>query len=154
MKLRNAWWTACPSMVLGVGLVTGCGAPAPHPCQRFDAVSLNRENGFSARVDWPRKAMLDLAGERIEVALSVARPLHGPVELVHVVGDTEADRWTLQIPDPNRAPVALCQIGASSNTTNCGASITNAPFSPAGYYYLKEGDNTVFEAGLAFFVCD
>ena len=128
--------------------------PAPQQCQRYDAVSLNPENNFSARLDWKSDRMVDLPMERIEVAISAVRPMKGPVELVHVIGNTEADHWTLTVPTFNNAPISLCTIQPAGTAASCGASLRHTPFSPDGYYYLRANENRVLEAGLAFFLCD
>lgn len=133
---------------------TGCTAPAPQNCQRYDALSLNRENGFSARLDWSNGRLIDLGMERMEVALTVIRPVRGPIELVHLVGDTEADHWNLTVPDTSNVPTALCSIAQQGTPASCGAVLQNVPFSPAGYYFLRANDNTVLEAGLSFQLCD
>lgn len=133
---------------------TGCTEPKPQACQRYDALSLTRENGFSARLDWKSPRMVDSAVERIEVAVAAIRPMTGPIELVHVVGDSEADHWTLHVPDFNNSPTSLCSISAAGEPPNCGAVLQNPPFSPGGYYYLRAGGNTVLEAGLSFYLCD
>jgi hypothetical protein len=135
-------------------ILAGCTEPALVSCQRFDALSLTRENGFSARFNWKGSRLVDLPTERIEVALTAIRPIRGPIELVHLVGDTEADVWNLAVPDYNSSPTAICTIASNGYPPNCGAALQNLPFSPGGYYYLRAGDNTVLEAGLAFFLCN
>jgi hypothetical protein len=135
-------------------LAAGCTAPAPQPCQRYDALSLSRENDFSARFDWKDSRTIDLPLERVEVAISAVRPMKGPVELVHMVGDTVADHWTLAIPDRGVATVSICAVSPPGGPSSCGASLRNLPLSPGGFYYLRAGDNTVLEAGLAFYICD
>jgi len=151
MPLRPA---VCAAWTLAV-VSAGCTAPETVQCQRYDALSLSRDNGFAAALDWKDSRTVDLPGERIEVAVSAVRPMKGPVELVHLIGDAVADRWTLNIPDYNNAPISVCTISpAGGPPPNCGAALKNAPFSPLGYYYLRAGDNTVVEAGLAFFLCD
>jgi hypothetical protein len=146
-------------MVTGVALAAAlvgaasCSGPQVQHCQRYDALSLTRENGFSARLDWKNPRMLDLPGERLEVALTVIRPIRGPIELVHLVGDTEMNHWNLQVPDFNSSPTSLCSI-TTNGQANCGAMLVNVPVSPGGYYYLRAGDNVVLEAGLSFYLCD
>lgn len=142
------------SVLLAVGGVAGCKGPTVPNCQRYDALTLTSENNFSARLDWNRNLSLDLPSERIEVALTAIRPIRGPIELVHLVGDTEADHWMLHVPDFNNSPTSLCSISTSAAMPNCGAVLTNLPVAPGGYYYLRGGDNTVLEAGLAFYLCD
>jgi len=131
-----------------------CSQPAPQKCHRYDALSLTRDNAFAGKLEWKEKRMIDAAPERIEVAMTVIRPIRGPIELVHVVGDVEEDHWTLSVPDFNNVPTSLCWIAPPNGTPNCGASLQNVPFSPLGYYYLRPGDNTVLEAGLSFYLCD
>lgn len=135
-------------------VAAACNGPVEQNCQRFDALSLTRDNNFSARLDWNSTRSIDLPVERIEVALTAIRPMKGPIELVHLVGDTEADHWTLSVPDLGNSPTSLCTIAPAGTTPTCGASLLNLPFSPAGYYYLRAGDNTVLEAGLAFYLCN
>ena len=144
----------CHARVLVAALATGCADPSVQKCRRYDALSLTRENGFSARLDWKNSRTVDLNGERIEVALTVIRPIRGPIELVHLVGDTEADDWNLSVPDFNSSPTSLCTISVPGTAANCGATLVNTPMSPGGYYYLRAGDNTVLEAGIAFYLCD
>jgi|GEM_PF-1895943 len=139
--------------VLGL-LVAACGPPATQPCHRYDALSLTRENGFAAKLDWKDQRMVDAAPERIEVALTVIRPIKGPIELVHVIGDVEEDHWPLAVPDFNNIPTSLCWIAPPGTPANCGATLQSVPLSPVGYYYLRAGDNTVLEAGLSFYLCD
>ena len=142
------------AIVLACALSAACAPPAPQQCQRYDALSLNPENRFSSRLDWRSDRLLDLPMERIEVAISAVRPMKGPVELVHVVGNTETDHWTLTVPDFNNAPITICTIQMAGTAAVCGATVVNTPFSPGGYYYLKAGENRVLEAGLAFYLCD
>lgn len=135
-------------------LAMGCAAPTVQNCQRYEGVSLNRENGFSTRLDWKSDRFVDLPMESIEVAVSVVPPISGPLELVHVVGDREVDHWSLSVPDVGGGLLSLCRIQDPGVQPNCGATLRNVPFSPGGYYYLRAGDNTVLEAGLAFLLCD
>ena len=134
--------------------VVACSAPEVQNCQRYDVASLNRENGFSARIDWKNDRLLDLPGERMEVALTAIRPIRGTIELVHIVGDTEADRWPLTLPNFTNAPTSLCSIAPPGVAPSCGASLQHLPLSPGGYYYLLADGNTVLEAGLAFWLCN
>lgn len=152
MRFRSIAATAIGGLLV-VGVI-GCAEPSIQKCQRYDALSLSPENGFSARLDWNRPQMVDLSVERIEVALTAIRPIRGPIELVHLVGDTEADHWSLSVPDFNNSPTSLCSISPPGGMPNCGATLKNTPYSPGGYYYLRAGDNTVLEAGLSFFLCD
>ena len=131
-----------------------CTGPTVQKCHRYDGVSLSRDNQFSSRLDWKNGRMVDLPMERVEVALTVIRPINGPIELVHLVGNVEADRWTLTLPDLGSSPTSLCAIMGPGVASSCGATLKNIPFSPGGYYYLQTGDNTVLEAGLAFILCD
>jgi len=143
------------ALVLGLAsFAIACNGPAVETCHRYDAISLTRENQFATRLDWKSTRVVDLPMERVEVSLTAIRPMRGPIELVHLVGDTEADHWTLNIPDPNNSPTSICWIATPGATANCGAVLQNVPFSPGGYYYLRAGDNTVLEAGVAFYLCD
>lgn len=139
--------------VLGL-LLAACAPPATQRCHRYDALSLTRENGFAAKLEWKDRRMVDSPPERIEVALTVIRPIKGPIELVHVLGDVEEDHWPLAVPDFNNVPTSLCWISPPGAAANCGATLQSVPYSPVGYYYLRPGDNTVLEAGLAFYLCD
>ena len=142
------------SAVALVLVAGGCAAPTTQSCQRYDAVSLTRENGFAASLDWKGDRAVDLPIERLDVALTILRPIHGPVELVHVVDDVETDRWVLTIVDQNNVSSALCSITPPGGTPNCGATLQDLPYFPGGYYYLRPNANLVVEAGLAFYVCD
>lgn len=153
MPVTRGTFGAAVIAALLAAFATSCADPMVERCQRYEALSLTRENGFSARLDWKSPRLVDLPGERIEVALTVIRPIRGPIELVHLVGDTEMNHWNLQIPDFNSSPTSLCSI-SSSGPANCGATLGNPPMSPGGYYYLRAGDNTVLEAGLSFYLCD
>lgn len=135
-------------------LASGCTPPSPRPCQRYDAVSLTRENGFSARYDWKGKGLVDLPGESLEVSITALRPMKGPVELVHVVGDTTADVWKLAVPDVGNQLTSVCAIAPGGAMPPCGAVLQNLPLAPGGYYHLRAGDNAVLEAGIAFQICD
>ena len=138
-----------------LALVTvACAPPAAQRCHRYDALSLTRENGFAAVLDWKDDRGIDTVPERIDVALTFVRPLHGPIELVHVVGDVEADRWMLTLPDQNNIASGVCWITPPGGTPNCGATLKDLPYFPSGYYYLRPNGNTVLEAGLAFYLCD
>lgn len=153
MPVKNR---ALATLLAAVLLVTAaaCGTPSIQQCQRYDGLSLSRENGFSSRLDWKDTRTVDLPTERIEVSLTAIRPMKGPVELVHLIGNVEADRWTLTIPNFNSSPTSICSIMPTGVPPSCGASLRNVPFSPGGYYYLSTGDNTVLEAGLSFYLCD
>jgi hypothetical protein len=136
-------------------LLTGaCAAPTAQRCHRYDALSLNRENGFAASLDWKDERPIDAGPERVDVSFTVVRPMRGPIEIVHVVGDVEADRWVLNPPDANNVATGLCWVTPPGIFPNCGAVLQDLPFFPAGYYYLRANANTVLEVGLAFYVCD
>ena len=40
------------ALLLLAALIAACAPPAPQRCQRYDALSLNRENGFAASLNW------------------------------------------------------------------------------------------------------
>ena len=142
---------AAIALVLAVG---ACAPPATQRCHRYDVVSLTRENGFAASVDWKSERAIDVPPERLDVALTILRPIRGPVELVHVVDDIETDRWVLTVLDQNNIASAVCWITPPSGTPNCGATLQDLPYFPGGYYYLRPNANLVVEAGLSFYVCD
>jgi len=132
--------------------LAGCSAAAPQRCQRYDVASLNPENGFATSVAWDATLTVAAPPDHIEVALFVVRPVRGPIELVHVLGDREVDHWSLLLPDRGQSS-ALCWIAPHDGVSNCGASLQEVPAVPAGYYYLRPNGNTVLEAGLAFYLC-
>jgi hypothetical protein len=140
--------------VILVLATAACAAPAVQHCHRYDALSLTRENGFAASLDWKDERGIDRLPERVDVAMTIVPPLRGPIEIVHVVGDAEADRWALTPPDVNNVASSVCWITPPGVMPNCGATLQDLPFFPGGYYYLRGNGNTVLEAGLAFYVCD
>lgn len=131
-----------------------CAAPATQRCHRYDALALTRENGFAASLDWKDTRGVDSPPERVEVALTVLRPLRGPIELVHVLGDVETDHWVLTPPDNGNVASSVCWITPPGTMPSCGAMLQDLPYFPSGYYYLRPNGNTVLEAALAFYVCD
>ncbi len=141
-------------MLTLAGALAACAPAAPQRCHRYDAVSLTRENGFAASVDWKGGRTIDVPPERVAVALTVVRPLRGPIEVVHVLGDVETDRWALTLPDQNNTASGVCWIVPPGIMPNCGAVLQDLPYFPGGYYYLRPNGNTVLEAGLSFYVCD
>lgn len=134
--------------------IAGCAAPATQRCHRYDAIALTRENGFATTLDWKDARGIDAAPERVEVALTVLRPLQGPIELVHVLGDVEVDRWALTPADHGNIAGSICWVPPPGTLPNCGAVLQDLPYFPSGYYYLRANGNTVLEAALAFYVCD
>ena len=138
-------------LALGAG---ACAPAAPQSCQRYDALSLNPENDFAASLDWQSPLLVDRPPERIDVALSLLPPVRGPIELVHVSGDHETERWALTLPSSTSNANSVCWIEPRGGSPNCGVSLAEGPFAPGGYYYLRAGGNIVLEAGLAFYLCD
>jgi hypothetical protein len=139
---------------LAMGCLTaGCAPAATQRCHRYDALSLSPENGFAAALEWPTDRIIDAPPERVAIALTVVRPLRGPIEVVHVLGDVESDRWVLTLPDQGNVPSGVCWITPPGGTPNCGAVLRDLPYFPGGYYYLRANGNTVMEAGIAFYVC-
>jgi hypothetical protein len=135
--------------------LAACAPPAPQRCQRYDALSLNRENGFASALDWKNGKTIDAPPERIDVAFTVLRPMRGPIEIVHVLGDVETERWTLNPPDQDNVASGICWITPPGMLPGaCGATLQVLPYFPGGYYYLRANGNTVLEAGIAFFLCD
>jgi hypothetical protein len=115
---------------------------------------MNRENGFAGSVDWNARPLLDAPPDRLELALTLIRPVRGPIELVHLRNDVEVDRWTLTLPDRDTAASTICWIRTPREKAPCGATLSDPPFLPSGYYYLRAQGNVVLEGGLAFYVCD
>jgi hypothetical protein len=140
--------------VLALLVAAGCMPAAPQRCHRYDAVALTRENGFAASFDWKSERAIDKPPERVDVALTVVRPMRGPVEVVHVIGGIEADRWVLSVPDQNNVATTVCWVTPPAAAATCGAQLQAMPYFPGGYYYLRPNANVVLEAGLAFYVCD
>jgi len=135
-------------------VLAGCAAPATQRCHRYDALTLTRENGFASAFEWKDARGIDNAPERVEVALTVVRPLRGPIEIVHVVGDMEADHWTLTPPDMGNVASSICWVAPPGTMPSCGAVLQTLPYFPSGYYYVRPSGNVVLEAALAFYVCD
>jgi hypothetical protein len=143
------------AVLVSVLAFAACAPAVPQKCQRYDALSLNRENGFAAALDWKNGKAIDAPPERIDVALTVLRPMRGPIELVHVLGDVETDRWSLSPPDQDNVVSGICWITPPGTLPGiCGATLQVLPYFPGGYYYLRSNGNTVLEAGLAFYLCD
>jgi len=142
-------------LVIAAALVIGACEPtaAPQRCRRHDGVALVPENGFAASVESDELTLIDLPEERIDLAMSVVRPVRGTIDLVHVVGDREMGRWELTVPDSNLS-TARCLISPASGWFACGAMIREVPYPTGGYYYLRPNGNTVLEAGLSFYLCD
>jgi hypothetical protein len=141
--------------LLVLALVAAACAPAtPQRCHRYDALSLARENGFAASLDWKDERAIDVSPERLEVTLTIVPPIRGPVELVHVLGDVETDRWALTVMNPGNLANAVCWLTPPSGTANCGATLPDMPYFPGGYYYLRPNANVVMEAGIAFYICN
>ncbi len=142
------------ALLIALGMLAACAPATVQRCHRYDAVSLNRENGFAASLDWKNGRTIDAPPERIEVALTALRPLRGPIELVHVLGDVETDRWVLNPPEQDNLVSTVCWITPPGAFPVCGAMLRVLPYAPGGYYYLRANGNTVLEAGLAFYLCD
>jgi hypothetical protein len=136
-------------------LVAGC-APTPTPvrCQSYDVAALTPDNQFAASIDGTGLPLIDQAAEGIEVSLTLIRPISGPITLVHVVAEHEAERWELTTPTGGDQPWARCFISPSPTYSTCSASVANPPVAPGGYYYLLAHQNTVLEAGLSFRLCN
>ena len=135
--------------------VTACAPPSGDvpSCRRVEGVVLTRENGFAAIVASDPSVTIDAEPERINVAMTVMRPLHGAIELVHVAGDREAARWRL-VPAGGSSPVVGCTIGLGARWSNCHARVREVPHPVGGYYYLQAHGNTVLEASVSFVLCD
>jgi hypothetical protein len=133
-------------------LVTGCTAsPLKLPCQTYVVGSFTPENHYALSVEttgWPQ---LDQPREWIEIGLLAARPVTAPIDLVHVLGTQEVERWKLEPPATAGATVT-CRI-APGPEGGCGASIRITPQNMSGYYYLEPNGNALVEAGMSFKLC-
>ena len=111
------------------------------------------ENDFTAQVPSQGYSVIAAAPERLDLALTIVRPVKGPVTLVHVIGGQEVERWDLNIP-PAKRPIALCRVSPSKKLSSCGATLSELPHPPGGYFYLLPRDNRVLEGGISFYVCN
>ncbi len=140
-------------MMAGIVACTlGCNPVAKSlPCMSYVAGGFNRENRFAFSVDkdiWPRMVGNNT---RIELTFFFATGKSQNVDLVHVEGDHEIERWTLAVSTEN-GHLSTCMITADAKTSTCGASIHVMPHDPAGYWYLRGGDD-LLEAGMTFVLC-
>jgi len=126
---------------------------APQRCRRHDGVSLTPENRFAAAVESGELMLIDQPEDRIDLAMTVVRPVRGTIDLVHVVGDREMGRWELNIAESSLS-TARCFISPGGGWFTCGAMIREIPHPTGGYYYLLSNGNIVLEAGLSFYLCD
>ena len=135
-------------------ITAGACAPATQngKCLRHEGVALTPENGFAAAVDFPPSVTIDAPPERINVAMMVVRPVRGTIDLVHVIGDRESERWTLVVAAEDH-PLASCWISTSPGSSTCRATVQDLPHPVGGYYYLRANGNTVLEAGVSFYLC-
>lgn len=141
-------------IAFGIVLSTlGCDPnPRSMACSTYVAGGFNRENRYAFAVDatdWPR---LGETPSSIELTFLLASGKPQTVDLVHVLGDREIERWTLQVrTDNGRLPV--CFITAYPETSTCGATVRVLPHDPAGYWYLR-GNDDLLEAGMSFVLCN
>jgi len=142
-------------LAIVAALVIGACEPtaAPQRCRRYEGVALVPENHFAASLELDATILIDLPEERLDVAMSVVPPVRGTIDLVHVVGDREMERWELTVPDPNPS-IVRCLISPAGGWLGCGAVIREVPHPTGGYYYMRPNGNTVLEAGLSFYLCD
>lgn len=137
-----------------LALLLGACRPVPIrlPCQVFTVGTFTAENHYSLSVeasDWP---LLDQPGEWIEIGFLAARPLKGAVELVHVLGAHEVERWSIRAPHGSgTSPV--CRIATTAGGSTCRATVRVIPQKMQGYYYLDLNGNAVAEAGMSFNLC-
>jgi len=114
--------------------------------------SFTPENNYALSVHpdtWPQ---IDQGQEWIEIGFLTAHPPTAPIELIHVSGTREVERWKLQIPiTQGMSPV--CKIATLPESSNCGAVIHVRPQNMLGYYYLRTNGEPVVEAGMSFKLC-
>ena len=135
-------------------LSAGCsGQVGRTSCVRYDAAPLTRTNGFSTVVDDASLSWVDSHPEYIELSLTMVGPLGRPVTLVQTTGGNEVERWELR-PSSTNQVLRVCTISETQPYVGCGASFKAVPHMPQGHYYLLPNDNTVLEAGLAFYLCE
>ena len=139
------------AVAAGVATLLGCDPrPRPIPCGTYVAGGFNRENHFAFALDqpWP---FLGNSGSSIELTLLFASGKPQNVDLVHVSGDREIERWSLDVPtDNSRLPI--CVLTSNPATSKCGATIKVVPHDVRGYWYLR-GNDDLLEAGMSFVLC-
>lgn len=142
-------------VLVAVALVAsglGCDpVPRPVACATYVAGGFNRENGFAFAVDstgWPRLAG---AGARIELTFLLAAGKSTTVDLVHVAGDRELERWSLPVRTEN-GKFPFCVLAPDAATSTCGATVNVLPHDVGGYWHLR-GNDDLLEAGMSFVLC-
>jgi hypothetical protein len=143
-------------LLLGVGLaLLGACAPAPETvsCHRLDVPSMGPENGFRTRVEGDSGQTIDDPRGRIDIAITSASPLTGPVTLVQAVDGREVGRWDI-LPPASPGIVQRCSLGFSTSGPACGASLSGHSLPIRGEWALVSNDNRILEASVSFRLCD
>jgi hypothetical protein len=125
--------------------------PKPVPCQTYVAGNLTARNKYALSVDdqgWP---LLQADAGRIELVFLVLEPQARSVELVHVYGSSELERWELHLP-AHAEGLVRCVLSGNAVTSTCGATIHILPHKVGGYYYLRS-EGGIVEAALSFVLC-
>jgi len=144
-------------MMVMFPLLTSCtSSETTIPCHRYEAGHLGRDSDFQLTVPAGEIPLLDASRDRMTLSLSLLPPLTDlttRATLIHTIGGREVAKWNLKLPVPYGIS-ARCTIGAARPNSNCGASLTDLPYNPAGTYYLKSDSARLIEAGLSFYVCE
>jgi hypothetical protein len=119
-------------------------------CDRYDAPSMGPENGFHVTIPDDATAALDGAPSRIDVAISSAVPLSGPVTLVQSRAGREVARWSVA-PPPAAGIVKRCSLGFAASS--CGSVLGARPQTAGGDWTIQAGANQLLEASIAFRHC-
>jgi len=142
--------------ILGATLLGAC-APAPEAvhCRRLDVVSMGPENGFRTRVAGEVQETVDDPAGRIDVAVTAAPPLSGPITLIQTVEGREVARWDIA-PPPSAGAVHRCSIGFTTSDPSCGAGvrIPSRSHRIAGEWSVQPNGNRILEASVSFHRCD
>jgi hypothetical protein len=146
--------TALASIGVALGFVMFAGCtpkPARVACQTYVAGSFTGDNGYALTVDAAQWPTMVKPTEMIELTFLTLGAGGGNLELVHVQGSKEVERWTLQVPKlRDRLPV--CRIAVDPALSTCGGRIRLLPHDVGGYYYLRAG-NEIVEAAMTFLLC-
>jgi len=144
------------TLILLFTLAACSSTPTAVTCLRYEGGYLGPGNHFELTVANDKMPMLDAFPDRITLSLSLLPPSAGETTnatLVHMIGDNEAARWNLRLPPPDGISTR-CTIGATRNSSNCGATLGDLPSPAAGKYFLRSDGGKLIEAGLSFFVCE
>jgi hypothetical protein len=144
----------CLTAIAVATLLASC-APSPEAarCRRVNVVSMGPENGFRTSLAGDPQQKIAAPAGRIDVALTTAAALTGPVTLVQSLDGREVSRWEIK-PPPSSATVRRCSIGFAASADSCGPVIAAPSYSIAGDWAVVPGDNRLLEASVSFHVCD